>query len=536
MWKLLLSCILLSASSLLLGQEKNFRDTLVSDFKTFVKYLETTHPDPYSGFGGKVFFSQKAAEVEQQLRRQDYTKNDFVSLLGAFIAPMEDGHTGVWAEQGKTGKALRLLPVTLKVIPDQIIIGGICDSLKQFLGSRVKTVNGVPLEQLLEKISTQIACENRYGQYMTLANDFPAHSFLKRRFFPNLGETVTIGVELPDGSADEIVLSFLDQQTWNKLKQTVPPSYNEVAGMDYLSYKFLDKQQQTMYFRFQSVMAREAYLFMHNNGWGQIDEQVKNFYQWTLHKEMPANIDSAIAGIPVMAEEFGKMLQQMKKNHSKYLIIDLRNNGGGFTPITLPTLYQLYGDDYLTTNMGVDFYRLISPLYMQKINSTLEDYNKQNHTEFAFGDYQFERELSQNKPTEQLRKEFVEQSMGNAGEFISGLNGKPLYTPQKVFVITNSRTFSAAFHYAFYLWKMGAVVVGVPSSQAPNTFMEQTPFVLPLTGINGSISNSAQYFLPPTDKRAKTFYPDFIPTYSDYKKYNFDQQTELLYLLEMMGK
>ena len=66
--------------------------------------------------------------------------------------------------------------------------------------------------------------------------------------------------------------------------------------------------------------------------------------------------------------------------------------------------------------------------------------------------------------------------------------------------------------------------------------MEQTEFRLPRTGLTGSISNSVQIFLPGNDRRAKTFYPDWMPTYEDYQKYDFDRNTELLYLLERIEK
>ena len=78
---------------------------------------------------------------------------------------------------------------------------------------------------------------------------------------------------------------------------------------------------------------------------------------------------------------------------------------------------------------------------------------------------------------------------------------------------------------------MGAEIVGVPSSQAPNSFMDVTSFQLPYTKTEGSISNSLQQFLPPTDKRAKVLWPDMIPTYNEYKKYDFNGDTELLWLL-----
>ena len=79
---------------------------------------------------------------------------------------------------------------------------------------------------------------------------------------------------------------------------------------------------------------------------------------------------------------------------------------------------------------------------------------------------------------------------------------------------------------------MGAKIVGVPSSQAPNTFMEVTPFTLPRTNLEGSISNSLQLFLPADDPCAKQLTPDILLTYDDYKRYNFDNQAEVLFLLD----
>ena len=103
-------------------------------------------------------------------------------------------------------------------------------------------------------------------------------------------------------------------------------------------------------------------------------------------------------------------------------------------------------------------------------------------------------------------------------------------------MLTDPDTFSAAFHYAFFLWKMGATVVGVPCAQAPNTYMELTLFGLPRTKLKGSVSNTLQMFLPDDDPRAKVFYPDLMPTYEDYKRYDFDDNTIPLYLMDIIKK
>lgn len=51
-----LSFLLCLASLLASAQEPLNGDSLASDFRYLVKELTATHPDPYSGFGGKVFF------------------------------------------------------------------------------------------------------------------------------------------------------------------------------------------------------------------------------------------------------------------------------------------------------------------------------------------------------------------------------------------------------------------------------------------------------------------------------------------------
>lgn len=53
-----LVCLSLSA------QNKVSGDSLAADFHYLVKQLEAAHPDPYTGFGGKVFFHKQAFDLE----------------------------------------------------------------------------------------------------------------------------------------------------------------------------------------------------------------------------------------------------------------------------------------------------------------------------------------------------------------------------------------------------------------------------------------------------------------------------------------
>ena len=151
--------------------------------------------------------------------------------------------------------------------------------------------------------------------------------------------------------------------------------------------------------------------------------------------------------------------------------------------------------------------------------------------DFTFDDAETETDI------QTKRRKFIDNAMCSATikKQLEAQNGQPLYKPENIYVITDAGTFSAAFHYTFYLWKMGAKVTGEPCRQAPNTFMEGTWFNLPYTGVQCSISNSVQIFLSPDDRRAKIFYPDMMPSINDYARYLFDANTEVLYTLDLIN-
>ncbi len=123
--------------------------------------------------------------------------------------------------------------------------------------------------------------------------------------------------------------------------------------------------------------------------------------------------------------------------------------------------------------------------------------------------------------------------MTNYGsEHIQARSDSPRYSPEVV-VVTAPETFSAAFHFTYFLSEIGgASVVGVPPRQAPNAFMESTPFTLPHSGLEGSISNSVQMLYPADHPQANVFTPDFAMTWDDFRRYDFDLNAEILFAVE----
>ena len=525
----LLLLAMLSASTSVVAQISN--DSIVADFRYFLHQLETTHPDPYTNYGGKAFFHRAASETYWGLKDDSVTtREELCWRIRAFLAPLSDGHTQIHFPE--TQGSFSLVPIRFKAVGDGLFIRRLPDEHQQLIGSRLVGIENVQTKDLCEEMMKIYPAENEIGKMANICGHGHQPVVLGR-IIPGLRQdTISYHLMTPEGNFVRLPLALIPVKQWKEWNREVTSPMDNRFPTENLTYTFADKQKNTMYFRSTSIMARDNIEYMYQAGMNYYDD-LKYCYDKVYHRPMPSDTLKAIASLPSFSEEFEKMLQLMKRNKSENLIIDLRGNGGGWTPITYPTLYQLWGDGYLQKNFQNHLYRLLSPLYMQKLNMTLEQFNARYHTNYEFGDYTFfESDEKTQAVTDETRTRFVSNSMSCIQDKLAKQNGQPVYTPKHIYVLADADTYSAAFHYMFYLWKMGAKIVGVPSSQAPNTFMEVTPFTLPRTNLEGSISNSLQLFLHADDPCAKQLTPDILLTYDDYKRYNFDNQAEVLFLLD----
>lgn len=527
--RFLLLLVLLEAVTFASAQIPN--DSIVADFRYFIHQLEATHPDPYTNYGGKAFFHRAASETYWGLKDDSVTtREELCWRIRAFLAPLSDGHTQIHFPE--TQGSFSLVPIRFKAVGDGLFIRRLPDEHQQLIGSRLVGIENVQTKDLCEEMMKIYPAENEIGKMANICGHGHQPVVLGR-IIPGLRQdTISYHLMTPEGNFVRLPLALIPVKQWKEWNREVTSPMDNRFPTENLTYTFADKQKNTMYFRSTSIMARDNIEYMYQAGMNYYDD-LKYCYDKVYHRPMPSDTLKAIASLPSFSEEFEKMLQLMKRNKSENLIIDLRGNGGGWTPITYPTLFQLWGDGYLQKNFQNHLYRLLSPLYMQKLNMTLEQFNARYHTNYEFGDYTFfESDEKTQAVTDETRTRFVSNSMSCIQDKLAKQNGQPVYTPKHIYVLADADTYSAAFHYMFYLWKMGAKIVGVPSSQAPNTFMEVTPFTLPRTNLEGSISNSLQLFLPADDPCAKQLTPDILLTYDDYKRYNFDNQAEVLFLLD----
>lgn len=511
-------------------------DQAIKDARTFFNLLEGTHPDPYTNLGGKVAFKRKEQQLIFSIPAGGISVPEFTDKLADFLAPLKDGHTGVRGSRAKWMDEAPPLAISFEVASDGLLISSTgLSELDGTRGYQLIAVNGIPLPKLMEVMSSEVSTENIYGTYLWMAEVLPSFKRLKN-LLPELdrAQGVTYTLLSPAGKTVTKKISW-DSQAPKDPKEwkTQPLQWSGLQKSDDEFYSRFLPDGKTAYIRVANMMPREGYEIVKNYHVGDLKDFLTRYY--TRHKrEMPADLNQAMQGIPSLFELGTTLLQQMKQRGTPQLIIDLRGNGGGSTPVIIPFFYEIWGDGYFGRHSDAEFVQVKSQLYMEKYNTTVEEERKKDPN-FEVGEYQFEGP-EPGTAKEKREKKFAEWKEKGMSWMpaLEALNGQPLYTPKKVVVLCDPGTFSAAFQATFILHELHATVVGVPSAQSPNAFMEATEYTLPESKIRGVISNGMQMYMP-HDPRINIFHPDFETNVATFKKYDFDEQTALRYALDLMA-
>lgn len=506
------------------GQDTVKSTMFLSDFDFFIEKLIETHPDPYTGFGNQIEFYRAKQEIREKVVNVKNTE-EFTHVLNKFLSRLEDGHSTIYDNYSKSKK----LPLELKTSTDYLFIQNSTEEFKKFIGKSVLEINNIPINRLLEEVKVTLPSENISGAYYNLIkvlnNDILASKlfgeFDSLKFtFGNTEDNISTSI------AYQNEVSFISKKTKIELANN--------NGLLY--YSMLGKNKDIGYFAWNSIVSREIVEQVFRDNPKYIENNI-NWAYGSMHKKRTGDIQKDILQIPALYEQFFLLIKEMELKNSKYLIIDLRNNGGGMTPLLKPLLYILYGEKYLEFDFKDEMIRKLSPLYLRKIGmKSIDDFNKAYNCNFQLGDYTFSSFGNfDNNLSLAERKEIVENGYSGFGsEYIKKLMPAPRKN-YEIIVLTSPKTFSAAYHFTYFLKKLGNTkIVGVASRQAGNSFMETTNFELPLTKLQGSISNSKQILFKENIEFGKLLRPDYEMNWNDFKKYDFDLNAELLKAIDLI--
>ena len=500
----------------------------LSDFDYLVEKLIETHPDPYSGFGGQITFYQEKTKLEQSIS-DSITTDDFIILMNQFLSNLDDGHTCLFFHKNNDADQ-KVLPLQFKISADKIFISNTSKEFETLIGNAIVEINDKPIEEWLLRTRLFQPSENISGEYYNLIKII-SNCQLAQTFFGKI-ENLKFTLSNDTNNLIQKEIPFQTQVEFPEKKSKIESDNDN--GLLY--YAMIGKKHDIGYLAWNSVLSREVVENTFQNSPDWIQGNLNWAYKY-LNDEQTGNIEKDIHKIPSLYEQFFLLSKSIKKAKSKYLIIDLRHNSGGMTPIIDPLLYILYGDTYLNFDFHAKMIRKISPLYLQKIGfDSIDDYNKAFNCNNKIGDYLFDNfgNVDSNLSLKQKREMLQSGYYGFGAEYVQ--KTEPL-TDVQIFVLCSPQTFSAAYHFTYFLKRLGRTkIVGVASRQAGNAFMETTNFKLPKSGITGSISNSKQILFEENSPSGKMLKPDYEMNWDDFRNYGFDKNAEILKTLGIIEK
>ncbi len=516
------------------AQERMSRAQALEDIRYVINSLEEIHPDPYSAFGGMLEFKRRFQELLDLVPEDGLAAAEIYELLRPLFGKLSDGHTYI-SSPPATGpaRASRYLPVRFGIATDAVFIESTTGDYEGLIGGRLIEVEGQSVERAAALATTVFPAENRFGAERWLVR-YLASNRGARRLFPHVGDTLSVKLRTIDGELLETHLPYkLDREAYRGGEWTARrwDAITDHSGP--FSWQFIERSNVAL-MRVGSIVGREAFEELKAVGRKDLEEQLAGFYRRYMDEPLPESIDEAIAAVPCFTLAVHDLLTAMSERQSEYLILDLRGNGGGWSSLLTPFLLLTYGDQYFNYDYPVTFVTRISPSYLALNGQTLEEFNAEVGSDFAIGDYRFmeERSLAAATNRDEYAAELESYGCGLA-DYFRGREGRAVYTP-KVAVLVDPATFSAAYHFVYRLWHLGAKTVGVPSAQAANAFVDVTPFQLPHSRLEGSIARTAQILFPDGGDQGRALMPEFPMAWRDFERYDFDQHSELRYAVDLI--
>jgi hypothetical protein len=534
----LTACVLAAQDQQLIDRHLSYEQA-VRDTRTFIDLLEDTHPDPYTAFEGRIEFRRQAQAILTGLPKDGISVADLANRLRELINPLP-GHTYLagssWMDPDYW------LPIQFSMTTDALVLTATdLDEFKGCIGYRLVSANSHTVDEIIQAEQRhRLRVENRLAALQLVTHVVASRKFMLDCFHGDDTDRITFQLQTPSGEIVERTVSWKQRRVFNADKCLFPQPRRrpQLPLSDDPYFAEIFDEPKAAYLRVADIMGREAYEVAWRSGVGNVREMFKDYYG-RRNKTAPEDIATALQGIPSFFEAGMRLLAEMKRRQIPSLIIDLRGNHGGWTPSVYPFLALIYGEAFYLKDFPGQYITRQSALFLQKNNVTVGEWRRKiGDPLFELGDYSFTTGGEYDSVPQEHRyaKALAEYRQGGYSftAALEGLNGKPLYQPKNIVVLTDEGTYSAAFQFLYYLHHMGAKSVGVPPQQSPNAFMEITEFTLPESKLRGSIANSLQLYMP-EDPKADTFLVTHPLTYEVFRHYGFDSEAALRYALDLVA-
>jgi len=500
------------------------RQQLIEDGRELARIIEDTHPDPYTNGGGRIAFHRRLHQALNAIPDDGMTGDEFFRLMRPFVAGVGDAHTnfmrGYSVDHARPGG----VPLRLKVVEESLVVVGIERPNQALLGSRLVSVEGLPLAELVARQRRLQGIDNQYHALHVLATRSLAFRAYMQDLIPEWKDVARVRVELlkPDGGVAALEL----RQPGKEPAEVNPPSRVAlpVPGESGFRKAFLQPPgggQEVAYVR-----------FTHMSGYRE-------------EREQRDPIISKIARPPSATESFRELAVEMKQHQTQTLILDVRGNPGGNSLISEILVYFVYGKEKLLEMAGVGTgehgaFRYSRLYFADRPSESLAAINQGRAVPLVEGDYDFAWSYVDGKPIarrsgpagEPPMVKFLRISPTFQAEYDAGTYSG-YYRPKNVIVLCDAGTLSAGFSVVVEFWRLGATTVGTPPAQAPNSYGAAAVFKLRHTGLQGMVPMISAAHFPDDPSKAHVLPVDHLLTYERFKACNFDPNAEYLYALTL---
>lgn len=516
-------------------------DDLIEDARDFVSTIETVHPDPYINGGGKIAFHRRYQKFLNSIPDGGMTNKEFLELAKCFLAKIGDGHTNFRIGYSYEKKGI---PFHFGSAGRDLYIDDIDkDEYKDLLYAKLLSIENISMEDIIKRLSDLVPHENEFELLVRLSRRL-AKKDLLRAVIPEWtsNKEISITLEHIDGSAKTHIVKL--GQFSKSDSKVENPSQIELPSRERsdIVYSFLDDKKTTAILIVDDMQTyREAFETWHYAGFDNVRKQAEKCYRRYNNSEPPEDIEELFAGTPSATEIIIELTQNMKAANTKNLIIDLRRNNGGMSGMADILTYFLYGRDDLIKIKGehTSIVKLSQPYLDRHQNINLEQLNKDKEITLLPSDYEFSGEFdySDNFDTSSIAKELDKWLIGMTSFYEKYITGEyeAYYLPENVYVLCSPHTYSSGYTFMRYLYKSGAILVGSPSGQSGNCFGEPIPFKLENSEIVFAVSSHYYEDFPNDPEAGKVLMPHHLITFDIMAKYDFDPNTELLYVLDILN-
>jgi hypothetical protein len=515
------------------------REALIEDAYQLRDAIEEAHPDPYLNGGGKIAFHRRFHDLLVRIPADGMTRDQFLSLLGPFVAAVGDSHTAVINAAGQSTPIN--LPLRFKIVEEQLVVAGVAlEKQRRLIGSRLEAIEEVPFGELIERQGRIRGMENIYGRLaiMTLRTLNTGQAL--GQLIPEWTADGNIEVDLlqPDGSTAKVELELLDEPPDRWISPPSAVSMPDTASSD-VAYTFLDSDRTTALLVIKDLMRyREACETWYADGFDQAEAMTRAAYEHFHQTPAPENREALLDGVPSATSTIAEMVAEMRAFGTKNLIVDLRGNTGGNSVMREILVYLLFGDRAMRDlDDGYQITKISSHLLDQYAASSLENMNAGRTLPLRINDYDFSEEETDRAKRRSRATPEKEPTLAGAPSFWeiyqTGKYHNPRWSPARIAVISDSLTFSSGFNVLTALYSLGAVTVGTPSAQPPNNFGDMLLFELQHTGIQAGVSHKWVVAFPDDPELGRCLEPQVPLTFEQLAASGFDPNLEVLLALDV---